>query len=164
MSIETTETTENSGLTEVKTQTTVIDLPTGDPLVIENTTVTTPPTEEWLRDKAKIAAFFEDPIGYSSTFLKPYISTLKTIGWVLLAVIAFNLLLTLLGAILKVATSIPVLSPLFELVGIVYTVWFVYRYLLTASQRQEFSQKVSKFKSEIVGDINDVLGTDKTNS
>ncbi|MGV0023918.1 CAAD domain-containing protein [Phormidesmis priestleyi] len=164
MSIETTETTDTTGLTEVTTQTTVIDMPTGDPLVIENTTITTPPTEEWLRDKARIAAFFDDPIGYSSTVLKPYLPTLKAIGWALLAIVAFNLLLTLLGAILKVATSIPVFSPLFELIGIVYTGWFVYRYLLTASQRQEFSQKVSKFKSEVVGDINDVLGTDKNNS
>ncbi len=156
-----TDTTQTTGLPEVTIQTTVIDLPTGDPLVIENTTITTPPTKEWLRDKARISAFFDDPIGYSSAVLKPYTSVLKAIGWALLAIVAFNLLLTLLGAVLKVATSIPVLSPLFELTGIVYTGWFVYRYLLTATQRQEFSQKVSNFKREIVGDINEVLGTDK---
>jgi uncharacterized membrane protein YuzA (DUF378 family) len=156
-----TETTETPGLPEVTTQTTVIDMPTGDPLVIENKTVTTSPSEDWLRDKERIAAFFDDPIGYGSAVLKPYVPILKAIGWFLLAVVAFNLLLTLLGAVLKVATSIPVLSPLFELVGIIYTGWFVYHNLLTASQRQEFSQKVSKFKSEILGDINEVLGTDK---
>ncbi|KAM3090145.1 CAAD domain-containing protein [Phormidesmis sp. 146-35] len=156
-----TETTETTGLPEVTTQTTVIDLPTGDPLVIENKTVTAPPTEEWLRDKARISAFFDDPIGYSSSVLKPYWPILKAIGWTLLAIVALNLLLTLLGAILTVATSVPILSPLFELVGIIYTGWFVYRYLLTASQRQELSQKVRNFKREIVGDINEVLGTDK---
>ncbi len=154
-------TAQTTGLPQVTTQTTVIDLPTGDPLVIENKIITTPPTEEWLRDKARISAFFDDPIGSSSAVLKPYTSVLKAIGWALLAIVAFNLLLTLLGAVLKVATSIPVLSPLFELIGIVYTGWFVYRYLLTATQRQEFSQKVSSFKREIVGDINEVLGTDK---
>jgi len=154
-------TAQTTGLPQVTTQTTVIDLPTGDPLVIENKIITTPPTEEWLRDKARISAFFDDPIGSSSAVLKPYTSVLKAIGWALLAIVAFNLLLTLLGAVLKVATSIPVLSPLFELIGIVYTGWFVYRYLLTATQRQEFSQKVSNFKREIVGDINEVLGTDK---
>lgn len=146
-----TETRENPDVAQVKTETTVIDMPTGDPIVIQNTTVETPPSEDWLKDQARISAFFNDPIGYTSEVLQPYKPILMTVGWVLLAITATWLVLSILGAILTIATSIPVLSPLFELIGVIYTGWFIYRYLLTASQRQELGQKIDTFKGEFLG-------------
>ncbi|WP_068817766.1 CAAD domain-containing protein [Phormidesmis priestleyi] len=136
---------------QVKTETTVIEMPTGDPIVIQNTTIEMPPSEDWLRDEARISAFFDDPIGYTSGVLNPYKRILTAVGWVLLATAGAWLVLSVLSAVLSIATSIPVLSPLFELIGIVYTGWFIYRYLLTSSQRQELSQKIDAFKSEFVG-------------
>ena len=146
-----TEITQNQDVAQVKTETTVIEMPTGDPIVIQNTTIETPPSEDWLRDQARISAFFNDPIGYTSEFSQPYKPILITIGWVLLGIASVWLVLSILGAVLTIATSIPVLSPLFELIGVVYTGWFVYRYLLTASQRQELSQKIDTFKHEFIG-------------
>lgn len=148
MSTEITQTQEGA---QVKTETTVIEMPTGDPIVIQNTTIETPPSEDWLRDQARMSAFFDDPIGYTSKVLNPYKRILVAIGWVLLAISGAWLVLSVLSAVLTIATSIPVLSPLFELIGVVYTGWFIYRYLLTASQRQELSQKIDVFKSEFVG-------------
>lgn len=148
MSTEITQTQEGA---QVKTETTVIEMPTGDPIVIQNTTIETPPSEDWLRDQARMSAFFDDPIGYTSKVLNPYKRILIAIGWVLLAIAGAWLVLSVLGAVLSIATSIPVLSPLFELIGVIYTGWFIYRYLLTASQRQELSQKIDAFKSEFVG-------------
>ncbi len=164
MSVETaqtTETTETTELVKVKRQTTVIDVPIGDPVVVEKTTIETP-SEDSVQANANVSKFLRDPIGYTAEFLKPYRPILALIGWVLLAVIGFKLVLTLLGAILSVATSIPVLSPLFELVGVIHTGWFVYSQLLTATQRQEFSQKVSRFKRELLGQAEEVLDTDKS--
>lgn len=146
-----TETTQDQEVAQVKTETTVIDMPTGDPIVIQNTTIEMPPSEDWLRDEARISAFFDDPIGYTSEVLNPYKRILTAVGWVLLAIAGAWLVLSVLSAVLSIATSIPVLSPLFELIGIVYTGWFIYRYLLTSSQRQELSQKIDAFKSEFVG-------------
>ncbi|MCY7321363.1 MAG: CAAD domain-containing protein [Phormidesmis sp. CAN_BIN36] len=128
----------------VETQTTVVDVPMHDPVVVKKTTIET--TQDHLQEKAVASEFINDPIGSSVRFLKPYTRILALIGWSLLAIVGFKLVLTLLGAILSVATSIPVLSPLFELVGVTYTGWFIYTQLLTATQRQEFSQKVSRFK------------------
>ena len=136
---------------QVKTETTVIEMPTGNLIVIQNTTIEMPPSEDWLRDEARISAFFDDPIGYTSEVLNPYKRILTAVGWVLLAIAGAWLVLSVLSAVLSIATSIPVLSPLFELIGIVYTGWFIYRYLLTSSQRQELSQKIDAFKSEFVG-------------
>ncbi len=146
-----TEITQNQDVAQVKTETTVIEMPTGDPIVIQNTTIEMPPSEDWLRDEARISAFFDDPIDYTSGVLNPHKRILTAVGWVLLATAGAWLVLSVLSAVLSIATSIPVLSPLFELIGIVYTGWFIYRYLLTSSQRQELSQKIDAFKSEFVG-------------
>lgn len=158
MSVENVQTTE---LAEVKTQTTIIDAPMSDPVVVEKTTIETP-SEEHLQQKAAVSEFLGDPIGYAGEILKPYTRILALVGWGLLTIIGFKLVLTLLGAILSVATSIPVLSPLFELIGVIYTVWFIYSHLLTVTQRQEFSQKVSQFKKEFFGGIEDALDADKS--
>ncbi|KAM3091429.1 CAAD domain-containing protein [Phormidesmis sp. 146-35] len=151
--------TNTENIVEVKTETTIIDIPTGDSIPFKKTTVETPSKE---LIEAKTSEFLSDPINYSAEFLKPYLPILKAVGWVLLAAIGLNLLLTVLGGILSVATSIPILSPLFELVGIIYVGWFVYHNLLTASQQQEFSQKVAKLKKEVIGEVGEILDADKS--
>lgn len=55
------------------------------------------------------------------------------------------------GAVVDAINDIPLLAPFFELVGIGYSAWFVYRYLRLASTRQELSQKVQDLKQEVVG-------------
>lgn len=99
----------------------------------------------------KVQAFLNDPIGFTGAYLKPYTPILITIGYVILAIIAIRLVLGLLGAILNVATSLPIVSPLLELVGIGYTGWFIYRYLLTSDRRQELSGKMSQMKQDFLG-------------
>lgn len=54
-------------------------------------------------------------------------------------------------AILSAINEIPLLAPTFELVGIGYTSWFVYRYLLQASTRKELTDEIDSFKSEVLG-------------
>lgn len=70
-----------------------------------------------------------------------------------------NLLLIFLGviavkvtlAIISAINDIPLLAPTFELVGLGYTGWFVYRYLLTKSTRQELVQEFESLKTQVVG-------------
>lgn len=59
--------------------------------------------------------------------------------------------LALILALLAVINLIPLLAPTFELIGFGYTAWFVYRYLLFAPNRQEFSEEVEGLKQQIVG-------------
>lgn len=54
-------------------------------------------------------------------------------------------------AILDTLDDIPLLPLLFELVGIGYSIWFVNRYLLKTSARQELSRKVQELKQQILG-------------
>ena len=70
-----------------------------------------------------------------------------------------NLLLIFLGiiavkvtlAVISAINDIPLLAPTFELVGLGYTGWFVYRYLLTNSSRQELVQEFEALKTQVVG-------------
>ncbi len=64
-----------------------------------------------------------------------------------LAIIAVKLILAILAAI----NDITLLAPMFELVGLGYTGWFVYRYMLTKSSRQELIQEFESLKSQVVG-------------
>ena len=54
-------------------------------------------------------------------------------------------------AIISAINDIPLLAPTFELVGLGYTGWFVYRYLLTKSTRQELVQEFQALKTQVVG-------------
>ncbi|KAL8111250.1 protein CURVATURE THYLAKOID 1A, chloroplastic-like [Apium graveolens] len=54
---------------------------------------------------------------------------------------------TLVGAI----NSIPLLPKILELVGLGYTGWFVYRYLLFKSSRKELATDIESLKKKIAG-------------
>ncbi|MEL6440832.1 MAG: CAAD domain-containing protein [Cyanobacteria bacterium J06621_8] len=70
-----------------------------------------------------------------------------------------NLLLIFLGvvavkvtlAVVSAINDIPLLAPTFELVGLGYTAWFVYRYLWSNSSRQELVQEFQALKNQVIG-------------
>lgn len=57
------------------------------------------------------------------------------------AIIAFRVSLAVIAAI----NEIPLVAPTFELVGIGYSIWFISRFLLSTSSRQELGQKIQGF-------------------
>nr|GMC80051.1 protein CURVATURE THYLAKOID 1A, chloroplastic-like [Ipomoea batatas]GMC89452.1 protein CURVATURE THYLAKOID 1A, chloroplastic-like [Ipomoea batatas] len=63
------------------------------------------------------------------------------------AIVAVWLSATLVGAI----NSIPLLPKIMELVGLGYTGWFVYRYLLFKSSRKELATDIEQLKKKITG-------------
>ncbi|KAG0456164.1 hypothetical protein HPP92_023952 [Vanilla planifolia] len=63
------------------------------------------------------------------------------------AVVGIWLSSTLIGAI----NSVPLLPKLLELVGLGYTGWFVYRYLLFKSSRKELAEDFEALKKKIAG-------------
>lgn len=66
---------------------------------------------------------------------------LINLGLILGAIIAFRVSLAVIAAL----NEIPLVAPTFELVGIAYSVWFISRYLLSSSSRQELAQKIEGF-------------------
>ncbi|NJK27569.1 MAG: hypothetical protein HC925_01980 [Coleofasciculaceae cyanobacterium SM2_3_26] len=48
--------------------------------------------------------------------------------------------------------TIPLLSPALELIGMGYTIWFLYRYAIGAENRQELWVQLSKIKDYILSD------------
>nr|QIB03064.1 curvature thykaloid 1A protein [Oliveria decumbens] len=63
------------------------------------------------------------------------------------AIVGVWLSATLVGAI----NSIPLLPKILELVGLGYTGWFVYRYLLFKSSRKELATDIESLKKKIAG-------------
>jgi hypothetical protein len=68
-----------------------------------------------------------------------------------LIVLASILLVILASKVLNFIDSLPLLEPVLKLVGLGYTVWFVYRYLIFAQSRKELVDSVKGFKSKIFG-------------
>jgi len=86
---------------------------------------------------------------YLSDFFSEYKRPLITLGLIFGGVVTVKLTLALLDAV----DDIPLLAPTFELIGFGYTAWFVYRYLLRASSRQELAKEVEDLKDQIVGKL-----------
>merc|ERR1712196_581405 len=61
-------------------------------------------------------------------------------------------LLWLTSTIIGAVNNIPLLPKLMELVGLSYTAWFTYRYLLFKSSRQELVQDIEELKKRMSGD------------
>lgn len=69
---------------------------------------------------------------------------LISFAWVLVTLIA----LKILSAVVNAVNGIPLMAPLFQLIGVGYAVWFTNRYLLKRSTRQELSQKIKNFTGQ----------------
>jgi hypothetical protein len=76
-----------------------------------------------------------------------YQQPILTLGLIFGGIVSVKITLAILDAI----NSVPLLSPVFELVGIGYTGWFVYRYLLKESTRQELVKEIDSLKAQVMG-------------
>lgn len=70
------------------------------------------------------------------------------------ALVAVWLSSTIVGAI----NAVPLLPKLMELIGLGYTGWFVYRYLLFKSSRKELVQDIEELKGKITGAVREEGG------
>lgn len=80
-------------------------------------------------------------------FFKQYQKPLIITGLFFVAFLTVKCFVAALTAI----NELPLLSSIFELIGIGYTGWFVYRYLLKASQREELGKILQEWKTEFIG-------------
>ncbi|MEH2412000.1 CAAD domain-containing protein [Nostoc sp.] len=106
------------------------------------------PESQWQQISRQITQFLEQFPQYLSSFFQNYKQPLITIGLILAAIFTAKVALAVLDAI----NGIALLSPLFELVGIAYASWFISRYLLKASTRQELVDEIQLLKNQFVGE------------
>jgi hypothetical protein len=84
---------------------------------------------------------------YVGSFVNQNKQALLSVVFILSALITVRILTAVLAAV----NSIPLLAPIFELIGLFYAGWFSFRYLLKSETRQELSQKASAFKQQLLG-------------
>lgn len=95
----------------------------------------------------KVSGLLGDLPDYVSQFFYQYKRPIVTVGLILAAVLAVKIVLALLDAV----NDVPLLAPSLELVGLFYTGWFLYRYLLKASNRQELLDDIKTIRDQVLG-------------
>ncbi|MCC5646017.1 CAAD domain-containing protein [Nostoc sp. CHAB 5824] len=103
--------------------------------------------DEWLKYGEQISSFLATLPEYLGSFFNQYKQPLVTVGLIVGAIVGVKVLLAILDAL----NDIPLVAPTFELIGIGYSAWFVYRYLLKASTRKELTSEITTLKSQVVG-------------
>ena len=100
--------------------------------------------QEWVQPVSDVLSRLPDLVG---DFFARYRQPLSTLGLILLLIVAVKVTLAILDAI----NDIPLLAPFLELVGIGYTAWFVYRYLLKVETRRELVIEFQALKAQVLG-------------
>ncbi|MEL6853961.1 MAG: CAAD domain-containing protein [Cyanobacteria bacterium J06607_13] len=108
-------------------------------------------TADTVEQVKRVTAQVVDKLGdldkYFGEFFQEYKRPLIALG--LFFGLFLSIKLTL--AVLEAINDVPVLAPMFELIGLLYSGWFVYRYLLKASNRSELTDEMSALKDQILG-------------
>ncbi len=95
----------------------------------------------------KISYFLASLPEYIGRFFQEYKLPVISFTLLVVAVVTLRILVALLDAL----NDIPLFAPFLEMVGIGYTIWFTFRYLLKASTRQELAAEIRSFKEQIWG-------------
>lgn len=136
-----------SDATETITEVAKIDLVTDELGTIA--TVTTPETStaQFQDIKDQVVTILSELPDYVSNFFADYQKPIVTVGLIVAGGITIKVTL----GVLNVLNDVPLVAPFFELVGIGYTAWFVYRYMLKNSTRQELLAEIESLKEQVVG-------------
>ncbi|MBE9144798.1 CAAD domain-containing protein [Planktothrix mougeotii LEGE 06226] len=97
--------------------------------------------------KEEILAFLSQLPENLGGFFKEYKRPLTTVGLLIALLITFKIL----TGLVEIINEIPLIKPTFETVGLGYSAWFIYRYLLKAETRKELSADFNTLKEEILG-------------
>lgn len=103
--------------------------------------------EKWQQIGDQASQFLTDLPDNLGKFFNQYQQLIVTIVLIAAAIVTAKVVLAILVAI----NDIPLLYPIFELIGISYTTWFVFRYLLKGSTRQELAEQIQSIKNDILG-------------
>ncbi|MBZ8183201.1 MAG: CAAD domain-containing protein [Oscillatoria sp. PMC 1051.18] len=113
-------------------------------LSVNDSTTTGVEWQEWVKPVSDFLSNAENIGQFFSDYRKPLITVAIFFG----SFVAVKVTLSVLDAV----NDIPLLAPLFELVGIGYTGWFFFRYLLKTSTRRELTAELDSLKKQYLGE------------
>jgi CAAD domains of cyanobacterial aminoacyl-tRNA synthetase len=99
------------------------------------------------RISQQVSDFFAELPDKISRFYQEYKLPVISFALLVIAIITLRIGVAIVGTV----NDIPFVKPLFELIGMGYTFWFTYRYLLKESTRKELFGELSLMKKQIVG-------------
>jgi hypothetical protein len=102
---------------------------------------------EWQKFIRQIVDFLNKLPDYLGSAFNNNKQSLITLVLILSAFVTVKVAIALLDAV----NSLPLLQPILELIGLFYSIWFTFRYLLKYETRQELSKKFSSFKQQSLG-------------
>ena len=136
---------------EPETTVIITEIPTGNEaessIGTTKVVITEEPPSQAEQIKEQIISILSELPAYIGAFYQQYKSPLTVVGLILASIISLKVLLGIVDEL----NDIPLLAPTFELIGIGYTVWFVYRYLLRSSNRQQLGQEIEALKEQVFG-------------
>ncbi|MBW4452914.1 MAG: CAAD domain-containing protein [Nostoc indistinguendum CM1-VF10] len=100
--------------------------------------------EQWQKVGSQISIFLANIPEYIGRFYQEYKSLFISFALLVITVTALRIFLAVLNAI----NDIPLLSPFLQLIGLGYTIWFTFRYLLKDSTRQELAAEIRLLKKQ----------------
>jgi len=115
--------------------------------VVEYTAVAEPSAAEWQQLLDESAQFLTDLPEYMGNFFTEYQKAIVTLG--LLGSVLLTGRITM--AVLDTINQVPMLGELFEVIGFLFTLWFVFRNLLFAENRQEIAEQVELLRLDVAG-------------
>ncbi|MFN6465099.1 MAG: CAAD domain-containing protein [Nostoc sp. DedVER02] len=103
--------------------------------------------EQWQKVGSQISIFLAKIPEYIGSFYQEYKLLIISFALLVITVTALRIFL----AVLKAINDIPLVSPFLELIGLGYTIWFTFRYLLKDSTRQELAAEIRSLKKQFLG-------------
>ena len=95
----------------------------------------------------KILQIFSDLPDYITNFFGEYQKPILGVGSIVAAIVGIRVIASVLHAL----NTTPLVGPIFTAIGLVYSGWFIYRYLLTSKSRQELFQKAKSLLAQMSG-------------
>jgi hypothetical protein len=103
--------------------------------------------EQWQKTGRQISIFLAKLPEYIGNFYQEYKLPIISFALLVITVTALRIFLAVLNAI----NDIPLVSPILELIGLGYTIWFTFRYLLKDSTRQQLVAEIRLLQKQILG-------------
>lgn len=115
---------------------------------VEQLTITAPPPEPASSSTEELPLYTPTrqtaaPVNRAGVYRR----SLSNLIWFSLFITFVVFSLSVLGSVRR----IPPVASLFELIGLGYTAWFIYRYLLRAVTREELGDRLVELKQEVIG-------------
>ena len=102
---------------------------------------------QWQQISRQILEFLNQLPEYLGSIFNNNKQGLITVALILSAFVTVKVAIALLDAV----NDLPLLQPILELIGLFYSIWFSFRYLLKYETRQELAQKFNAFKQQSLG-------------